>query len=103
MEEIKWMHTNVIFVGGLYEDADVNSPENKIDPFTGGKIKFYRKELVIRDYKISRTRINYNPRFSCQLNMQLPYHAHDVCPDCMKKIEDFCRLIRVLKEAERNA
>lgn len=86
--------------GGLYEDADVNSPENRIDPFTGEEIKFYRKELVVRDYKISRTRIDYN---SCPLNIQPslpPYHSHDVCPDCMKKIEDLCRSIRVEKEAE---
>lgn len=80
--------------GSLYEDADMNLLEHRIDPFTGKEINFCRKELVVRDYKILRTRIDYN---QCQMNVQPslpPYRVHDVCPDCMKKIEDFCKLIR---------
>lgn len=86
--------------GGLYDDADINSPENRIDPFTGEEIKFYRKELVVRDYRMRPKKMNYNS--TCSIST-IQYSGHDVCPDCMKKIEDFCRLIRVKKEMERNA
>lgn len=80
--------------GSLYEEADVNSPDNKIDPFTGDEINFFRREVVIRDYEMIRVRANYNSITRPSLP---PYRAHEVCPECMKKIEDFCKLIRLTK------
>lgn len=70
--------------GSLYENADTNSPENGIDPFTGEEINFYRKELLVKDRRTD-------------------YSTHDVCPDCMKRIEDFCKSIRSTKGEGKDA
>ncbi len=83
--------------GSLYEEADVNSPGNKIDPFTGDEINFFRREVVVRDYKMLRVMVDCNSIIQPSLPS---YRVHDICPDCMKKIEDFCKLIRLTKGDE---
>lgn len=86
--------------GGLYEETDMNSLENRTDPFTGDEINFYRRQVVVRDYGMMKRMVD------CNLIMQSsppPYRAHDICPDCMKRIEDFCKLIRLTKGERKNA